>query len=119
MGFTLVKVLAINMGNLEKKEEVECLVDTGALHSVIPKELLGQLQILPTRKREFTLANGQVIERWVGDALFRLDNQEGASPVIFGEEGDRTLLGVVTLEALGLEVDPTTKKLKPIPHWLL
>jgi hypothetical protein len=35
--------------------------------------------------------------------------------VIFGEEGDSTLLGAFTLEALGLSLDPLRRELKPLP----
>ncbi|MBS7629139.1 hypothetical protein KEJ23_04095 [Candidatus Bathyarchaeota archaeon] len=39
--------------------------------------------------------------------------------VIFGEKEDTPLLGVTTLEELGLEVDPVTKQLKPAALLLL
>jgi hypothetical protein len=35
-----------------------------------------------------------------------MSDHRGASPVIFGERGDSTLLGAVTLEALGVILDP-------------
>ena len=38
--------------------------------------------------------------------------------MIFGEEGDSTLLGVLTLEALGLMLDPLRRELKPLPMML-
>jgi len=34
--------------------------------------------------------------------------------VIFGEKGDATLLGALTLEALGLSLDPIRRELKPM-----
>jgi hypothetical protein len=37
------------------------------------------------------------------------------TPVIFGERGDSTLLGAVTLEALGVILDPIKRKLRPLP----
>jgi len=39
----------------------------------------------------------------------------GGADVIFGEEGDSTLLGTFTLEALGLSLDPLRRELKPLP----
>jgi len=39
----------------------------------------------------------------------------GVADVIFGEEGDSTLLGAFTLEALGLSLDPLRRELKPLP----
>ena len=35
--------------------------------------------------------------------------------MIFGEEGDSTLLGAFTLEALGLALDPLKRELRPLP----
>ncbi len=59
------------------------------------------------------MANGQFIERNVGEARFFYDGRKSVSPVIFGEEGDAAVLGVVTLESLGLEVDPVRKQVRP------
>jgi len=39
----------------------------------------------------------------------------GGADVIFGQEDDSTLLGVLTLEALGLVLDPLKRQLKPLP----
>jgi hypothetical protein len=44
-----------------------------------------------------------------------LEDAEGASPVIFGEKGDSTLLGMVSLEALGYILDPLRRELRPLP----
>jgi hypothetical protein len=39
----------------------------------------------------------------------------GGADVIFGEPGDSQLLGALTLEALGLMLDPLRRELKPLP----
>ena len=39
----------------------------------------------------------------------------GGDDVIFGEDKDSVLLGVFTLEALGLVLDPLRRELKPLP----
>jgi hypothetical protein len=39
---------------------------------------------------------------------------EGHSPVILGEPGDDALLGVVTLETLGLVFNPFNRTLHPM-----
>ena len=61
------------------------------------------------------LADGTSVERKMGHALFRHDGQEGASPVIFGEKEDSVLLGAVSLEALGMILDPMKRQLRPLP----
>jgi predicted aspartyl protease len=40
-------------------------------------------------------------------------------PVVAGQDGDIPVLGVTTLEILGLEVDPVSRKLKPTDYLLL
>jgi hypothetical protein len=39
----------------------------------------------------------------------------GGADVIFGEKGDSTLLGAMSLEALGLALDPLKRELRPLP----
>jgi predicted aspartyl protease len=65
--------------------------------------------------RTFTLADGTEISRAAGDAIFSIEGQRGASPVIFGEKGDAVLLGTVSLESLGLMLDPMKRVLRPLP----
>ena len=47
--------------------------------------------------------------------MFRYGDQVGVADVIFGEEGDSTLLGAFTLEALGLALDPLKRELRRLP----
>src|SRR6476660_3804289 len=102
MGITHVTLQVANPSDLERWESVECLVDSGATYSVIPTAVLNRLGIQPHAEQEFRLANGELIRRRKGIAAYRyLDRVDGAG-VIFGEEGDANLLGVLTLEALGL-----------------
>ena len=55
------------------------------------------------------------IARKKGVAVFRYGERLGGADVISGEEGDSTLLGAFTLEALGLSLDPLRRELKPLP----
>lgn len=94
---------------------VKLLVDSGAIYSIIPSKTLSRLGIEPHGERSFMLADGTEITRRIGDATFIIDGNRGASPVIFGERGDAALLGVVSLEALGLMLDPIRRVLRPLP----
>ena len=60
------------------------------------------------------LADGTAIERPVSEAFVSLPQGEAHTPVILGEEGDEALLGVVTLEILGLILNPFTRTLQPM-----
>lgn len=95
------------------------LVDSGASYSVIKEDFLKKLEIQPLERREFTLANGQRIKRQVGGVRVRVADRLGFSSVIFGEEHDQEVLGVTALEELGLELDPVTKRLRPLELFLL
>ena len=115
MGLT---VLAVEVGNPaapETTEKIEFLVDSGAVYSVVPTPLLERLGIRPLATQAFRLADGSKITRKKGIALFRLGDRVGGADVIFGEPGDSLLLGALTLEALGLSLDPLRRELKPLP----
>ncbi len=113
MGFTQAKVGLESISGARVRREVELLVDTGALYSIVPAKVLRELGVEPREKLNFELADGRTIERNVGEARFYYDGRDAASPVIFGEEGDAGILGVVTLEAMGLEVDPVRHQIRP------
>ena len=81
----------------------------------ISEQVLRQLGVKPHSKQVFQLADGTRITRRKGDALFRMNGKQGMAPVIFGEKGDSTLLGMVTLEALGVILDPIRRELRPLP----
>ncbi len=115
MGLTHVEIGIANQARPKKFLRQRFLVDSGAVYSVVQKSVLVKLGIKPHSKQQFTLANGDVIERQLGDALFEYRERRGASPVIFGEPGDSNLLGMVTLEALGFMLDPLRRELKPLP----
>ncbi len=69
--------------------------------------------IAPTRTMKFSLADGQVIERAVGEVGFRFGGAQATSPVVFGEADDVFLLGAVTLKILALVLDPFKRELRP------
>ena len=73
----------------------------------------------PHRRKSFFLADGTAIERRIGDAYFEYGGIGGAAPVIFGEKGDKNLLGATTLEALELVLDPFKRELRPMTMALM
>ncbi|MBU6402360.1 MAG: aspartyl protease family protein, partial [Verrucomicrobia bacterium] len=99
----------------EVTEKVEMLVDSGAIYSLVPQAVLERLGIKPLATEEYRLANGEKISRKKGVAYFKYGDRVGGADVIFGEPGDSNLLGALTLEALGLSLDPVRRELKPLP----
>lgn len=110
-----MEVAVGNPASREVTESVQFLVDSGAIYSVVPTPILDRLGIKPIGEQEFILANGTKIARKKGIALFKYGERIGGADVIFGEEEDSILLGVFTLEALGLVLDPLRRELKPLP----
>jgi predicted aspartyl protease len=88
------------------------------MYSVVPSSVLHRLGIRPGKTKTFILADGTEIKRSLGQALFRMKGEEGASPVIFGEKGDSTLLGSISLGVLGFILDPFKRELRPLPLML-
>lgn len=119
MGVTFVNVVIRKSAHARRGETVECLVDSGAHYSAIPRPTLKKLGIRPTGKRTFMLADGSKIEREMAAAFFEFEGRSAPSSVICGEEGDATLLGVVTLEELGLMLDPLKRELRQLPLLLM
>jgi clan AA aspartic protease len=115
MGLTVLKVEVGNPAKPTRMEEVEFLIDSGAIYSVVPARILKRLGIKPLTTEEFRLADGTSIRRKKGVALFRYGKRAGGADVIFGQPDDSTLLGAFTLEALGLTLDPLRRELRPLP----
>jgi clan AA aspartic protease len=119
MGITYVKLDVGHPQRPDGFQQLEFLVDTGAVYTVVPERILKHLGVRPIDQERFRLANGRTITRAVGEARFRYHGKSRISPVVFGHKNDKVLLGVMTLEALGLEVDPRTRKLKSAELLLL
>jgi predicted aspartyl protease len=115
MGPTHIEATIANPANPKKTKTLRLLIDSGPVYSVVPKSVLSGLGIKSHSTKTFTLADGSEIKRRVGDVIFKLNGHQGASPVIFGETGDSTFLGMVSLEALGLLLDPIRRELRPLP----
>jgi predicted aspartyl protease len=115
MGLTYIQATVVNPAKPRRSARLKFLVDSGALYSVVPGSVLRRLGVKPGKTKSFILADGSEVKRLIGQVLFRLNGDEGASPVIFGEEGDSVLLGSVSLEALGFMLDPLKRELRPLP----
>lgn len=98
----------------EKLAEVNFLVDSGAIYSLVPGKVLDALEIDPYKEMSFSLADGTVLKRRVCSAYFEFEGEGGPAPVVYGEEGDEPLLGATTLESLGLVLNPFTRTLHPM-----
>jgi clan AA aspartic protease len=118
MGLTYIQASIANPARPRRSARLRFLVDSGAQYSVVPAPVLRRLGIKPGKTKTIILADGTEIKRSLGEARFRLNGEEGASPVVFGEKGDSTMLGSLSLEVLGFVLDPFKRELRPLPLML-
>jgi len=117
MGLTFIEGTVT--GPTGEQRGVSFLVDSGASYSLLPQEIWQALQLKPKRIVAFTLADGARVERAASECHIALAGQEGHTPVILGEPGDEhALLGAVTLEILGLVLDPFKRTLRAMQFHL-
>jgi predicted aspartyl protease len=101
-----VDVIARNPKHEElATQPLPALVDTSSELTWLPADLLRGIGITPRRKRVFSTATQQRIEREIGYAILSAEGYETNDEVVFAEPGDMTLLGVRTIGGFGVMVD--------------
>lgn len=107
----------IQVGDLDGQisEEMDALVDTGTMMSVVPASTLRQLGINPVKSEVFERADGgERVALDMGHANIRVQGKETISWVIFGDETGDVLLGAHTLAGVMLGVDESAQRLIPV-----
>jgi len=84
------------------------------MYTLLPDPVWRDIGLAAQRQVTFTLADGTTIQRPVSECRVSLLQGEAYTPVILGEPGDEALLGTVTLEILGLVLNPFTRQLQPM-----
>ena len=101
-------------GPTRKHATVRFLVDSGAQYTLLPHDTWRAIRLSPKRTMSFALADGTEVDRDISECHISLPQGEGHTPVILGEPGDEALLGAVTLEILGLVLNPFKRTLQPM-----
>lgn len=112
MGVTYIEGVVTGLGG--EQATARFLVDSGTTYTLLPHKDWQAIGLSPKRSVSFTLADGSEIDRQVSECHISLPQGEGHTPVILGEPGDEPLLGMVTLEILGLVLNPFTRMLQPM-----
>ena len=108
--------VTVRVHGTKDQREVEMLVDTGALYTKLSPSLARELGITPNEVIKVRLADGSSREASLADAVIEYGASKRAVTVLVGP-GDTLLLGVTTLEALRLKVNPVDGTLEPtIPY---
>jgi len=96
----------------------ELLVDIGASFTVLPLDLAEEILYGTPFTVELRLGDGRKMKAKVFIGEIEIEGRKG--PVrILALPGAQPVLGVDTLETLGLKVDPTTGKLKKTEYYML
>ncbi len=96
------------------RARVRFLVDSGAVYTVLPHRVWKRIGLAPRRRQTLSLADGTDIERQVSECRISLPQGDTHTPVILGEPGDVALLGMVTLEELGVVLNPLDRTIEPM-----
>ena len=113
MGFTYVDAVVYNR-ETSRSKKVRLLVDTGSTYTWVAKQTVEELSVQPERRRIFKTVDGRTVKRWLVDLPIEIGKEKAVTVVVLAERKDAEVLGVHALEGLGMEVDPTTGKLRRV-----
>ena len=109
-------IATIEVGDPQGREfrEVDLEVDTGSTYTALPRQMLETLGVPGDASVPARLADGsrQIME--IGETRIRLGGKEFTTIVIFAEEEEPSLLGIITLEEALLAVDSVHNMLIPV-----
>ena len=94
----------------------DVLVDPGATTLCLPSEAIQQLGLELLKEVDVATATGFSKARIFRDANIQLLGREGTFECLELPGGRSALLGVIPLEALGIELDVRNQKLKVLPE---
>ncbi len=98
-------------GNRAAVKLKKVLIDTGAIYTVLPEELLKKIGASPVpAKVEVELGNGKRVKAKAYAVAIELRGIKAPS-ISITFKGSKTVIGVETLESLGLKLDPTNGRL--------
>ena len=110
MGHVWVRV---RIGDVDRRRvvEVDALVDTGATLTVVPRSLARELGLEITGRTAVETGAGR-LELDRSRVWIEIMGRSEIVPVLVSDTIDKVLIGVTTLEVLGLQVDPIAGKLR-------
>ena len=115
MGVTQVTVTVRNPADPAKSWDGLFLVNTGSTDSLVPGKALREIGLAPKGKRTYELADGTQLKTDITTADLEFMGEIVGSTIIFGPDNAEPILGLTALECVGIEVDPTTQRLKRLP----
>src|SRR5688572_1137135 len=96
-----------------RRTVADVMVDTASEYNWVPSALLSELGVKAVRADRFETADGRILEREVGFALFFAAGRSSPAVAVFAMPGDMILLGAHGLEGMNLRVDLVRRELVP------
>ena len=94
--------------------DVDCLVDTGAVHLCLPEHIAIQLDLKELERREVTVADGRRISvPYCGPVRIQFKNRSSFTGALV--MGDEPLLGAIAMEDMDLIVVPSQHRIDVNP----
>jgi clan AA aspartic protease len=118
VGIFTVPTTLSNPGDPDRRITLDLIVDTGAVYTMLPAEVVEQLGLETPRERLVMLASREQVTYRVGTVNVRLHGEEWPNLFFEGPPGSLALLGALTLEAFALAPDPVNKRLVPVVSML-
>ena len=115
VGEVYITAVIRNPSDPERMWEGEFLVDTGATDTLVPRQHLESVGIVPEGQRVCGLADGEEIRLDIAVARIEFEDEIVGGTVAFGAETAEPLLGVTALESAGYQVDPHNQTLNKLP----
>lgn len=115
VGETYATVAIRNPAEPQRVWEGEFLVDTEATDTLVPRQHLASIGIVPDSQQAYGLADGSEIRVDIAGAHIEFLGERTYGTVLFGAEDVEPLLGVTALESVGVEVDPHNETLHKLP----
>jgi clan AA aspartic protease len=109
-----VAVTLINPEHRGRSVKLDLLVDTGALYTLLPAEVVARLDLRATEDWQAQLASGERVVYPLGEVRLRLGARERTTMFVAGPSGCPALLGALALESFGMAADPIHQELVPV-----
>ncbi|HEV2718740.1 MAG TPA: retropepsin-like aspartic protease [Thermoanaerobaculia bacterium] len=109
----------VNAGHLKelRRLEIDAIVDTGAVMTLLPQDLVETLGLPFDGKLIVTLANDQKVELSRARLLsLTIGDRQMDTDCLVGPPGCEPLIGQLVLERLDLIVDPLKRTVTPRPE---
>ena len=112
MGIFSMPLTVYNPDRTERRD-LDGVVDTGAIHSIIPARILEALDIPIYESQPYRLADGSIVQLPIGFSPVGLEGRVLVVPLLFGADPRQVLIGATTLEIFGYAADPRNQRLIP------